>query len=391
LFAALRLGTLLVTGVFVIGGCAAGGELAPPWQLRRTITNVTPQEQAALWADEHMTLIAWPGDPAMPNIRLLDADRQGDPLVLPLGIKPGPVSLYPLSSGRFQLLWIDWALPGEGHLVGGTLDPNLAVLRGPTDIADRSVLEFSAAPTARGDLAVFWSEVGSVTTPIYSVLIDSLGRPRSSINVTASGRYPAAAYDRHGDLHVAWLEPGAGRLWSIRYTSFPAGEIPKADADKAAVPVGVIRLETDQALDSFTLGVDASEVYILWGTIKVNGGVRGALAGLTFPIGQDEATRSLKLDMPGTASVRWPAVASGQTLVDGLVLSLTADDARPFVIILSPNGIVSVESITADRSSLVGKTALCIDAQNRLHLVWSAFQPSGEATIYYATRDKPVR
>jgi hypothetical protein len=383
---------LLILGVCVIGGCTAAGGLASPWQLRRTITGVTPQEQAALWVDEHQRLIAWPGDPTMPNIRLLETS-QTDPRPLPLGIRPGPVSLYPLSSGNFQLLWIDWARPGEGHLVGGTLDPTLEVQRGPTDITTRPVLEFSAAPTPQGELAVFWNEIGQTTTPIYTVPIDSLGRPRSSVQITASGRYPSAAYDRHGDLHLAWLEPGAGHLWTVHYATFPNGDIPKSGVDASVVPVGVIRLETGQALDSFVLGVDASQVYLLWGTISVSGGVQGALAGLTFPIGQDEAAHTLRLDMPRAASLRWPAVARGQPAAsaDGLAVSLTANGNEPQVLLLSPHGIDWLESVSADPSSLVGKTALCLDAANRLHLIWSALQPNGQATIYYAVRDKPVQ
>jgi hypothetical protein len=130
---------------------------------------------------------------------------------------------------------------------------------------------------------------------------------------------------------------------------------------------------------------------MLWGIITVNGGVRGSLAGLTFPIGQDEAAHSLRLDMPDAADVRWPAVARGQTSADGLAVSLTANGSEPQVMILSPNGMTSLESVTVDKNNLVGKTALCLDAQDRLHLIWSALRPDGEAVINYAVREKPAK
>src|SRR5579859_3484508 len=78
---------ILACVVILSAGCAPSTSPAnqplPPWTDAHFVAQAAPHDQPALWSDGETTLLAWPGEPEAPGIRL--ADLGGTTKVLPLG------------------------------------------------------------------------------------------------------------------------------------------------------------------------------------------------------------------------------------------------------------------------------------------------------------------
>lgn len=325
----------------------------------------------------------------MPNLRFLDASTQADPARLALGITPRQLGLYPIADGRFQLLWLDQTLPGDIHLIGGTLAPDHTLERGPVEISHQSTLDYSAIPAPSGNVLILWTalETGNNRlTSIYAQTIDNMGRLRSPERIAASGRYPHAIYDLQGNLHIAWMQAETGYLWTIHYVMFPADKQP---TETTSTVISVVKLATDEAFEAFSFGADATHLYCLWDIVRAGRTVNSSLAGLAFPLGDITATHSLKLDMPGV-TLRWPVFPNRTNRT--LHVSFSAarnNDAVPTIPViaaLTPEGITAAESVLEQTNNqLISKTALAIDDRDNLYLAWSALSASGKTEAYYAT------
>jgi hypothetical protein len=194
-----------------------------------------------------------------------------------------------------------------------------------------SCLKLDNRHDLKGD---FWegkstmSRTSPCTPPTPSSNCRSCGLMRTGrpLLLSASGRFPAGTYDRDGSLHVAWVEPGAGRLWTVRYARFPGGTMSQDTIRANTISIGVIRLEETSALDGMSLAADETHVYCVWSLIQTGAGtVRGTLGGLVFPLSDPGATRNLRLDPNSFAgitadvaahlSLRWPIIVGGEVVL----------------------------------------------------------------------------
>jgi hypothetical protein len=373
--------------IAVTSHCArlpAGLDLLPPWREARLVAETIPHEQPSLWADGTTTLIAWPGDPSAPGVYLADPTRGGQPQPLKLGTLPRRMSVYPASGDRAQLLWLDQTLPDEAHLVGAVIGPDRQVERSQTPITNRPTLDYRAAATASGEIGVVWVEMGERSTVLYYRQVDDAGLPHPPVRIAAPASYPRLAIDFSGRQHIAWLESGAPGLWAIHYLAFPGDQSPVPDS----ALVGVIRLETGEALESFELGADATHVHCLWNVVTA-GDSRGQLAGLTFPIGDSAATRTLPMISPGQFSVRGLVMPrqGSSSLTVGLTASRAIGHDFPATVTVTPDGIGAVQPVTADSSSIgvIGKVSLAADASGNLYLAWTVLRENGVTAVYYAS------
>ncbi len=378
--------------VLLVGACA-GTPLAPatPWRIVRAIPAPGPQEQLALWANGSAAFLAWPGDLNKPDINLLDLATGGPPTVLPMGTAPRSLTLYPAPGGKLQLLWLDQTPLGDTYLMGAFLAPDGTVERGPAAISSKPTNDYNAAVTPSGDLLTLWTEADGHSTPLYAQVIDNAGRPRPPLRLAATAAHPSLVYGPDGSLHVAWLELSAPRLWTIRYAVFPGG----APAAVESTPVGVIKVETNEALEDFGIGLDTKQVYCLSSILQVAGDSRARLAGLTFPIGDSSAVHPLPNANPDGTSLRWlsmPArpARAGQPLQVGLTTSVQVEGAwrdAPAVVAITPDGIGGVQPLIdpATGSSVIGKVAFALDDGGSAYMAWSALRDDGTATIFYAT------
>lgn len=378
----LLAGLLLV----ITNGCGgAGVALYPPWRTLRIINNATPHDQPALQLVGTMPLIAWPGDPAVPQLRVVDGARPNDPLTLPIGSTPRHVALYPADGSNLQFLWLDETLPGESRLFSAILDANRTLERGPNLISNRPTLDYNAAILPSGDLVVFWVEANNGL--LYAQFVDTSGRPRPPLRLADSGRYPSAVYDQRGTLHVAWVEPTTPRLWAIHYSAFANG----VPAPVQGNVIGLITLDNGDTMESFGLGLDSTHVYCLWDVVNLNNPERpfGKVAGLTFPLVNNTATQTLTINAPNV-SLRWPAVPPQQvnTLTIGLTVSAITENAPrefPATIAISPTSVGAIQPVINERANVIGKTTLTIDANGDLYMAWTALRANGTASLFYAT------
>jgi hypothetical protein len=391
---------------------AASSPPGAAWRIVQAIPATGPQPEPALWSDGTTTVIVWPGDVSRPDINLFNVGSSGQLLALPLAAAPRQVTIYQMRGGVLQLLWLDWTPPGETRLVGAMLSADRTVERGPAVISNRPTAEYSAAITPSGDLLTLWVEAREGATSLYAQMIDNAGRPYPPIRLAVSARHPSAVYAPDGTLHVAWLESNAVRLWTIRYAAFPGGKLPGVSgtlgaADTAAVspiesiPVGVIKLDSGEALESFALGLDSTHVYCLWDivTVKAAHDPVGRLAGLAFPVGDVSDMHPIGSTTGGanadTSSLRWPTLptAIGSSLQIGVTLGSRDDRgvwAVPATLTITPAGIGPAQPVITrphdgSPADLIGKTAIAVDDSGGLRLVWSTFRADGASTIYYAT------
>jgi hypothetical protein len=377
----------LVAIVFMLTACAPTLQVPhSPWHVLQEVAEAAPHDQPALWSDGEKTLIAWPGEPAAPGIRLADLQKPGEAKVLPLGRVPWQVSLLPAADGYLHILWLDQTLPGETHLVGALIDTYGGVIRSPGIISNRPTAQYTSVSQPSGDVLTLWTEVGD-RPALYVQKVDGQGRPGQERRLAQPATNPGGAVDSNGNFHIFWLEPGAGSFWTIHYTI-----LRRDGTNSQSIPIGVIRTIEGQTLESFRVGADKSNLYCLWSlTATTNKGPLGGIAGLTFPFSDDSAVKSLAFDSGSfkDLSLHWPTLPA--QVWPSLTISLTASswDGRawrdvPAAVVLSPNGpgdLHPVYDFTAD-NALVTRTA--ISTTSDTILAWTVLRPNGTAAVYYA-------
>ncbi len=328
--------------------------------------------------------MAWPGDPAEPGIRFAVDETSR---LMSISSAPQQVRILPGQGHRVIVMWLEPILPDELHLVNVVLGDHYDIERTQSTISNRPTHSYAAVATPDESVITLWTEAGQNLKPLYAQYVDGLGRSRPPVLVAPDADYPSAAFDANGNLHVVWLSPGVAHQWTIQYTVFPKGE----PAGTQSTPIGVIDLPTDQALDDFTLGLDATSVYCLWSTSSVKDTSASAqLQGLIFPMSNNADLHPLNLSNPDQWSLRWPQVPP----TTGKVLTISATGSqwnghtwmdRPVVISLAPNGAASIQPVTTESDGQIGKTAPFIDADGWFSVAWSALRPDGSSTIYFAT------
>jgi hypothetical protein len=391
-----------LSALFLLVGCSSVSTLKPAEPFREIVKIVTapPFDQPALWTNGDLTLMAWPGEPAAPGIRLINVEQantgetgQSSAKVMPLGRVPYRVSLYAAESGFYHLLWLDQTLPNETQLAGSMISAEGEVMRDPGVLSKRPTAQYAAVPNAEGDLHILWVASDNDHS-LFIQMLDRKGRIQQAIHLAKNASQPAAAFDLNGDLHLAWLESAPSRVWTIHYTVLPAGKLPFDDTITSTL-LGVITLENGQLLNSFTLGVDASHVYCLWNTSKIEQTASvpdSQIAGLTFPIRDNNAVTRLAFDKLADVNLRNPTVSSRTlpSLTIGLTASYWRDNTWRDVsaaLVITPQGIGDLHPVydPGAQRGLIGKVALDVDRNGVLYMGWSALQGNGSADVYFGS------
>src|SRR5258708_21280572 len=93
----------------------AQGQPISPWRTLRKLADAAPSDQVALWTDGDKTLVAWPGEPALPGIRLLDVNAADSIKNLSLGRVPRHLAIYSAARSLLRIIWLDPTLPTQTH------------------------------------------------------------------------------------------------------------------------------------------------------------------------------------------------------------------------------------------------------------------------------------
>src|SRR5258708_2063978 len=187
-----RRGVFAFVVILLLSACGATAVQQPlqPWTSAQLVAEAAPHDQPGLWSDGETTLLAWPGEPAAPGIRL--AALGGQTKNLPLGRVPRQVRLLRAADNNLHVLWLDQTLPGETHLASAVIQRDGAVLRAPGEISQRPASQYSAVEDAAGDALTLWIDTAD-RPAIYFQRLDGLGRPSQAIRLAAPASNPAIA------------------------------------------------------------------------------------------------------------------------------------------------------------------------------------------------------
>jgi hypothetical protein len=377
----------------MLAACGANPPLPPPtspviegWptQAQRSIDG--PAQHVAFIAEGGQAWQAWPGPPDQPNIRLANGPNT-EARLLPLGIAPRALSLWPLSNGWLQLLWLDQTLKGRSELVGGTLDAEGNLQRGPTSLARANVLEYTALADPNGDLLVVWAQSeGDLATALYAARIDGLGRPRAAVRLASDARFPALHLAGESGFLLAWVSTGS--VWAVQATLLSWETFPDNTALNPT-PVALAALKTGQTLSGLALSADSRSFYLLWEVLTAGSAGAGvANNGLIFPmVAIDDMRQSVSFSVPSPLALRGLAGVGGGRLRDGALFSGVADFAgsnQAFVLTVGADGTTSRAAIGSAVAGWLGNVSLWLSQSGKLQAVWSGLLASGESRLYWA-------
>ncbi len=365
-------------------GCAA--ERRYEVGITRLATNLPPQSAAAISASRRGAWLAWTGDLAVPDLYLQasDSDRA---LHFPISAQPHRLSLLPLADRRLALLWLEAAEGSLPRLVSATIEADGRLRRAPYELAHAKTYSALSAPD--GGMIVLAANEGELLV----LTVDGLGRPRGAVRLAETAHLPTAALDSADRLHVLWLTPSSGALWSLMYMAFSTVQLEQtAPSLPSPIPLAVLRLEDGQFFESLSVGTDGQHVYVVWNIVSVAAtGESARLAGISFP--QTASSRSTALDLsalpPNLRGVSIPHAdplqGGAPTLVGNLPPNQIAYGG------LTRQGVFRVRQISAapEGESLSGGVAAALSSNNALHLAWFTLDSQGRATLQYATYPRP--
>ncbi len=365
-------------------GCAA--ERRYEVGITRLAAELPPQSAAAISASRRGAWLAWTGDLAAPDLYLQASDSE-QALHFPISAQPRRLSLLPLADRRLALLWLEAAEGSAARLVSATLEAEGSLRRAPFEVA--SAESYHALPTPNGGVIA----LAVNNAALSAVPLDALGRPRAAVRLAESAYLPTAAFDSADRLHVLWLMPSSGQLWSLMYMAFRAEQLEQPTPSlPTPIPLAVLRLEDGQFFESLSVGTDAQAVYVVWNVVSVAAaGESARLAGIRFP--QAASSRSTALDLsalpPNLRGVSIPPADPLQGGAPTIVGSLPPNQIAYGA--LARQGVFRVRQIRAalEGESLSGSVAAALSSNNALHLAWFTLDAYGKAALQYATYPRP--
>ena len=395
----LFLCSVLLTNCAADTGNVAQGVSISPWRTLRKLADVAPSDQVALWTDGDKTLVAWPGEPALPGIRIADVNAADNSAKnLALGRVPRHLAMYSAADTLLHILWLDQTLPGETHLASALITTSGEIAREPAVVSNKPTAEYSAAAAPSGDVLTAWTTSGNVSS-LYLQLVDGAGRAHPSVYIAERASYPAVAIDADGNFHVSWLEAQTEQLWTIQHITFASNALPDSDTVHST-PIGVIRLNKGEALEAYSLGSDATHIYCLWEIIGAGqdnqgqiSGPRGSLGGLSFPVGTVNGAQQIlnfeTTDIQGT-SLRWLSVAALPEPTLAVAVLLEKWDGQkwqssPALLPLTSERAMEPQPIFAAETEAWSKPTLAADSNGLWYAAWMHLGADGGATVYYAS------
>lgn len=313
----------------------------------------------------------------------------------------------PAASGSYHIVWLDSAERLRSALIDTT---TATTQRGPVELASGAAPHFVLLALSNGQALVLWKQ--QLSGQLQAAQIDQAGRPLSgvsfpSINADAF----AASRDRNGALHLAWLTAQAPGSWSIKYLVAEPESL-AAWSYSPAVQISTLSLALDEALVSFTLGLDHTHVTIFWSITTLAHPEIEHVWTLAFPLGIPASIEQTRLEIPtsestpdttllsglhtgpimnldhGTqhtpAAVCWPHPAQGQHHVLPLALTLyVAGGWRPAVVYFQA-GRAQGYQIVSDQPADAGPPGITVDESGDITLAWYGLR-GAFPTLFSAT------
>ncbi len=370
--------------------------IAQAEQLNAPSLSVSPNGITAAWvgADEKGVFQA---------LRDINSTGIGEPISLPLGVRPYAQQFAPAANDRQHLFWLDSNVEGETRLFTALLKPDLERERELTILTRQLTRRYTLLPVADGGVWAIASG-GLASEPVLVAhYMDGDGRWRLSENyqLATNADWPVVLYRSDGFQTLYWLRTTDN---VVMQAVFADGVLlnPQPLVDSVGLNAG-------DRLESFTAAQDSTHIYLFWNITRAAGTretwyaastpdavwERPSRLGITLPAATDmqpEAPASTRFDSgfnagivfaasDGDESVSWSAPASGVFPVLPVAAVVNSELS---VVFMRGGHIVGYRPMGV-APALIGLPTLAVDRDLYLYLSWAQPNPAGYANLQLAS------
>jgi len=240
-------------------GAAVGPTLWGDWQ---ALGQTVHLEAAAVTFVNETPLFVWVAEEDGPP-RLMASTLSEEPLPLDVAvIAPFDLQLLPLGTDRAMLLWRDLVPEGDGlRLRGVSVLLNRTIGTAALTLSDAVTTGYTAVALPGDGLRVVWS-AGLLEEPdLFTLLIDTQGRPSFSERLARNGRLPDLSLTPEGTPTLFWLRDD--QLISARLSA--SGQL--SDEQRTSFR---LRLNPGDYLAALRTAQDATHVYLFWQLVRAD-------------------------------------------------------------------------------------------------------------------------
>lgn len=396
--------SVLSTVLLLLAACQPAAPTPTPlpqsaWGSVITAAQAEQGGAPAISVDENRVVAAWVGadeQGVFQAMRTLNTDAMGEPVRLPLSVRPYAQQFAPAAHDRQHLFWLDSNVEGETRLFTALLKPNLERERELTILTRQITRRYSLLPAADGGIWAIAS-VGLASEPVLVAhYVDGDGRWRLSDNyqITTNADWPAALHRADGLLSLYWLRTTDGM---VMQSLFADGVL----LNPRPIVEGVM-LGTGDRLERFTAAQDSTHIYLFWNISRAAGRRETWFAAAPPDAAAWERPRLLSIALPAAAAPRFDsgfnvgsvlAAGDGQTEVAWAVPAAGVFPVLPVaaqvsgqmsIVFLRGGQVVGYQSL-AIPANLIGLPSLIVDRDLYLYLSWAQPDPAGYANLYLAS------
>lgn len=281
---------------------------------------------------------------------------------------------------------------------------------------------FSVASSPDQSIHVLWDVVEGSAEGVYHLRLSASGEPEGFPQLIGPrGIQPTGQVDRAGTLHAAWFEQVTPERFNLQYATLDEG----ARTFSAPVTVASARIPVSDVASPPTLGLDDTNVYVLWSQEHRTGLQQGVseLQLVTFPLGEpsprdprlvyvsldSDPVYAIQEEFPPLTSialpsdqVAWTDFLEGPSVVQGeqttnlkvladMKMSFRFDDRPQVVLLVFQDGKLAGYQLPVRTRQYSQRPRGAADGDGELHMGWIDLENPGDYSIYYASTAPAIK
>lgn len=362
-----------------------------------TVAQAGQPNAPALAVSERGVTAAWVGadeQGVFQALRTLNNDGMGEPIRLPLGVRPYAQQFAPAGNGRQHLFWLDSNVEGETRLFTALLKPDLQRERELTILTREVTRRYTLLPAAEGGVWAIASGGLASEPALKAYFVDGDGRWRLNENdrIATNADWPTVLQHADGTVSLYWLRDTDNR---VMQGLFADGVL----LNPQPLVEGVT-LNAGDRLESFTAAQDNAYVYLFWNVTRADGSRETWYTATPPDLPTWERPTRLVIDMPddiatastfdsgfnvgvvfaasdGQDNVSWAVPAAGRFPVLPVAALV---DGQISVVFMREGQIVGCRPMNM-LTDLIGLPTLAVDRDLYLYLSWAQPDPAGYANL----------
>ncbi|MCA0457511.1 MAG: hypothetical protein LCI00_26320 [Chloroflexi bacterium] len=367
-----------------------------------TLAQAEQPNAPALAVSESGVTAAWVGadeQGVFQALRTLNNDAPGEPIRLPLGVRPYAQQFASAGNGRQHLFWLDSNVEGETRLFTALLKPNLERERELTILTREVTRRYTLLPAAEGGVWAIASGGLASEPSLNAHFVDGDGRWRLNENdrIATDADWPTLLQHADGTVSLYWLRDTDNR---VMRGLFNDGVLlnPQPLVDSVTLNAG-------DRLESFTAAQDNAYAYLFWNVTRVDGSRETWYTAAPPDTATWERPTRLTIDVPddiataswfdsgfnvgvvfaasdGEDNVSWVVPASGRFPV----LPVAALVGREISVMFMREGQIVGYRPMGLLTDLIGLPTLAVDRDLYIYLSWAQPDPAGYANLQLVGR-----